>query len=212
MWVRQYSGSWSGGKIERDEIEIDPAAVDRIAVGKHRPLEVAHGDRRLVCADLRGVADHVASEIFVDGSDRLYSGFMPALHRHQHVDRMLGDHIAVEDSMMRVAHQHQIIWIVSEFGRQDRIAARAIGGVSDDVADVRLIGVCRSGDLVTDQRRVTTGVLTATCGSGPHDRLDPLGNWFAPAFRYRHPRTILTKLRNCTHRTLVSKLIHDLFV
>ncbi|QGU21058.1 DDE-type integrase/transposase/recombinase (plasmid) [Mesorhizobium huakuii 7653R] len=104
------------GQIERREIEINPTMVKGIAIRDHRPFEVAFGHGGFVGPDTRSVSNDVTAQILVDGCDRPDPVFVAALHRHQHIRGMLGDHLAIENAMMAVADQHQVVGLLGKIG------------------------------------------------------------------------------------------------
>ena len=40
---------------------------------------------------------------------------------------MFGDHLAVEHAVVHAADEHQVVGIIGELGRADRISARTVG-------------------------------------------------------------------------------------
>ena len=62
------------------------------------------------------------------------AGLMASLHLAKNIHGMRVDHFTVDDAVVLVAHEHQVVRIVSELGQEDRVAARSIGRVAHDVA------------------------------------------------------------------------------
>lgn len=162
------------GQIEGRKVEVDPTVVEWIAVWDHRPLQVAFGDRRLVCPDPSRVPNDVAAEILVDGGDGPDACFVAALHRRQNLFRMLGDHLAVEYAVVHVTDEHQVVGIVGEKWGADQIPARAVGRVGDDMPDVGRVRVRCARDLIANEKLVAPRILAAARRPGPDDVLDPL--------------------------------------
>lgn len=69
----------------------------------------------------------MAAEIIFYGRDGANALFVTPLHRGQHFLGMFGNHLAVEHAVVHVADEHQVVGIMGELGRADRISARTVG-------------------------------------------------------------------------------------
>jgi hypothetical protein len=66
-------------EIKRDEVEVNLAVVERIALRDHRPFDGTLLDGTFVAADLGGLADDMAAEALIDPPMRIAKFDLPTL-------------------------------------------------------------------------------------------------------------------------------------
>ena len=140
-------------------------------------------DREIVSADIRGIPQDVGGTVLVDPGHHLDAVFVRGFHRKQPFFGMPGDVVDIDELVMNVTEQHQIIDVVRQLRRPDRVAARAVGRVGDDMRDEPEIPVLGPRNQIANQVLVAARVLTSASGIGPQDRAGELAQsiWCAAA-------------------------------
>jgi hypothetical protein len=73
---------------------------------------------------------------------------------------------------MLCAEQHQIVHISGERRRSNRIAARPVCTVGDDMRDETELSILTASDQITDKVLVASAVLAPPSGLGPEGDLN----------------------------------------
>lgn len=85
---------------------------------------------------------------------------------------MIREIIDVYALMVLRTEQHEIAQVLGERGRANRVAARAVGTVGDNVRDEAELPVLAAGDQVTDEFLVAPAVFAAPGSLGPEGDLN----------------------------------------
>ena len=99
-----------------------------------------------------------------------------SLHLKQDGLGMIREIIDVYALMVLRTEQHEIAQVLGERGRANRIAARAVGTVCDNVRDEAELPVLAAGDQVADEFLVAPAVFAVPGSLGPEGDLNFL--WY----------------------------------